>query len=138
MPLHSDSQRYIRYLAAKRQIDDRALSQSVWRTLRHRLRQADRRRPLDVIEMGGGIGTMFDRVLDWALAPHIQYTLIEANRAYLAEFESRLKRLPYISTGSENRSHGQAPSGVTFALEIHAPISMRSLTIQTCLTDMIW
>jgi SAM-dependent MidA family methyltransferase len=70
-----------------------------------------------VIEMGGGIGTMFDRVLDWALTPRLQYTLIEANRAYLAEFESRLKPLPFISTDSENRYHGQAPSGVTFALE---------------------
>jgi SAM-dependent methyltransferase len=118
MSLHTDSKRYIRYLAAKRQIDDRSLSQSVWRKLRHRLRQADRRRALDVIEMGGGIGTMFDRILDWALAPHMQYTLTEANRAYLAEFESRLKRLPYISTGSENLFQGKAPSGVTFVLEI--------------------
>jgi hypothetical protein len=61
MSLHTDSQRYIRYLAVKRQIDDRSLSQSVWRKLRHRLRQATKMRPLDVIEMGGGIGTMFDR-----------------------------------------------------------------------------
>jgi hypothetical protein len=118
MPLHTDSQRYIRYLAVKRQIDDRSLSQSVWRTLRHRLRQATKMRPLDVIEMGGGIGTMFDRTLDWALAPHMQYTLVEANRAYLTECESRLKRLPYISTGSKNLYCGQAPSGVSFVLEI--------------------
>ena len=118
MPLHTDSHRYIRYLAAKREIDDRALSQSVWRKLRRRLRQADRRGPLAVIEMGGGIGTMFDRVLDWALTPHLRYTLIEANRDYLAEFQSRLKPLPFISTDSENRYHGQAPSGVTFTLEM--------------------
>jgi ubiquinone/menaquinone biosynthesis C-methylase UbiE len=118
MPLHTDSHRYIRYLAVKREIDDRALSQSVWRKLRHRLKQADRRGPLAVIEMGGGIGTMFDRVLDWALTPHLRYTLIEANRAYLAEFETRLKPLPFISTDSENRYHGQAPSGVTFTLEM--------------------
>ena len=118
MPLHTDSQRYIRYLAVKRPIDDRSLSQPVWRKLRRRLRQAERRRPLAVIEMGGGIGTMFDRVLDWALAPHLQYTLIEENCAYLAEFESRLKRLPYISAGPENLFRGQAPSGVRFVLEI--------------------
>jgi SAM-dependent methyltransferase len=118
MSLSTDSQRYIRYLAAKRKIDDRSLSQSVWRNLRRRLRQANQGQPLTVIEMGGGIGTMFDRVLDWALAPHLQYTLIEANRAYLAEFESRLKRSPFISTNSANLFHGQAPSGVTFGLEI--------------------
>jgi hypothetical protein len=118
MPLHTDSQRYIRYLAAKKEIDDRALSQSVWRKLGRRLRQADRWGPLAVIEMGGGIGTMFDRVLDWALTPHLRYTLIEANRDYLAEFESRLKPLPFISTDSENRYHGQAPFDVTFALEM--------------------
>ena len=117
MPLQTDSQRYIRYLAVKRQIDDRALSQPVWRKLRRRLRQANRQQPLDVIEMGGGIGTMFDRVLDWALAHHLQYTLIEANRAYLAEFESRLMRLPYITAGSDQRFQGHAPSGVSFALE---------------------
>ncbi len=118
MPLHSDSQRFIRYLAVKRDIDDRSLSQSVWRKLRRRLRQADRWRPLDVIEMGGGIGTMFARTLDWALTPHMQYTLIEANSDCLAECESRLKHLPYISMGPENRFHGQAPSGVAFALEM--------------------
>jgi hypothetical protein len=43
MPLHTDSHRYIRYLAAKREIDDRSLSQSVWRKLRRHLRQANRR-----------------------------------------------------------------------------------------------
>jgi SAM-dependent methyltransferase len=127
MPLQTDSQDYIRYLAVKRQIDDRSLSGSVWRKLRDHLRQAKRRRPLDVIEMGGGIGTMFDRVLDWTLTPRLQYTLIEANRAYLDEFESRIEHLPYIAAGSENRFQGQAPSGVTFELEalcadIHAVI----------------
>jgi len=117
MSLQSDSQRYIRYLVEKRKIDDRSLSQSVWRKLRHRLRQTNRRRPFAVIEMGGGIGTMFDRVLDWALTPRMQYTLIEANRAYLTEFESRLKHLPHISTDSEKLFQGQAPSGVNFVLE---------------------
>jgi SAM-dependent methyltransferase len=118
MPLHTDSQRYIRYLAAKRQIDDRSLSQSVWRKLRRRLRQADRRGPLAVIEMGGGIGTMFDRSWIGPWRPICNTPLIEANRDYLAECESRLKPLPYISTDSKNRYHGQAPSGVTFVLEI--------------------
>jgi SAM-dependent methyltransferase len=127
MPLQTDSQDYIRYLAVKRQIDDRSLSGSVWRKLHDHLRQAKRRRPLDVIEMGGGIGTMFDRVLDWTLTPRLQYTLIEANRAYLDEFESRIEHLPYIAAGSEKRFQGQAPSGVTFELEalcadIHAVI----------------
>jgi hypothetical protein len=118
MPIPTESQRYIRYLAVKRHIDDRSLSRSVWRQLRHRLPQTNRRRPLAVVEMGGGIGTMFDRVLDWALAPHIQYTLIEANGTYLAEFGSRLKRMPHISTGSHEMFQGQASSGVTFALDM--------------------
>jgi SAM-dependent methyltransferase len=119
---------YIRYLAVKRQIDDRSLSGSVWRKLHDHLRQAKRRRPLDVIEMGGGIGTMFDRVLDWALTPRLQYTLIEANRAYLDEFESRIEHLPYIATGSEKRFQGR-PHPVSHSnWKRYAPISMRSLT----------
>ncbi len=60
---------------------------------------------------------MFERVLDWALTPRLQYTLIEANRAYLDEFESRIERLPYIAAGSEKLFQGQAPSGVKFELE---------------------
>ena len=117
MPLQTDSQDDIRYLAVKRQIDDRSLSRSVWRKLHDHLRQAKRRRPLAVIEMGGGIGTMFERVLDWALTPRLQYTLIEANRAYLDEFESRIEHLPYIKAGSQKLFQGQAPSGVTFTLK---------------------
>jgi phospholipid N-methyltransferase len=138
MPLHTDSQRYIRYLAAKRKIDDRSLSQSVWRKLRRRLRQADRRGPLAVIEMGGGIGTMFDRVLDWALAPHLQYTLIEANRAYLAEFESRLKRLPFIRRIRKIDTMGRPHLVSRLRWKFYAPISMRSLTTQTCFSDGMW
>jgi hypothetical protein len=89
--------------------------------------------------MGGGIGTMFDRVLDWALAPHLQYTLIEANRAYLAEFESRLKRSPFIFDEFGESVYMGRPHQVSrLVWKFYAPISMRSSTTPTCLTDGMW
>jgi SAM-dependent methyltransferase len=83
------SDAYIRYLAAKRSVDDRALNRAVWQRLKAALRPATRRSPLRVIELGAGIGTMFERALEWDLAPWFHYTMVELEADYLAAFCSR-------------------------------------------------
>ncbi|MFZ1987245.1 MAG: class I SAM-dependent methyltransferase [Desulfatitalea sp.] len=58
-----------RYLAAKKAIDDRALNHHVWETLRLALAQTAGREPLKIIEIGAGIGTMLERVVERGLLP---------------------------------------------------------------------
>jgi SAM-dependent methyltransferase len=83
------SDAYIRYLAAKKSVDDRALNRYVWQRLKAGLPSSTRRKPLQVMELGAGIGTMFERVLEWRLASHLNYTLVEINPDYIAAFQSR-------------------------------------------------
>ena len=59
------------YLAAKKSIDDRALNHFVRQTLRENLHQLGQEgsEPLQILEVGAGIGTMFARIVDWQLLP---------------------------------------------------------------------
>jgi hypothetical protein len=56
-----------RYLAAKRSIDDRALNRHVWETLVDALRGRSAGQVLRVLEVGAGIGTMVERLVEWEL-----------------------------------------------------------------------
>jgi len=87
-----DSNTYIRYLAAKKCIDDRALNRYVWQKLKDGLPATAPRQPLHVLELGAGIGTMLQRALDWGLTDHMHYTLVEMNSDYLAAFRTRSGR----------------------------------------------
>ncbi len=53
-----------RYLAAKKTIDDRALNHHVWETLRQALPQNTGNEPMNILEIGAGIGTMLERMVD--------------------------------------------------------------------------
>lgn len=91
---------FIRYLNAKRTVDDRALNRPVWDHLTRavRTRQAALNRPLRVLEIGGGVGTMVERLLAWRLfdpdAAGVHYTLLDSAPALLATAQTRLTRLP--------------------------------------------
>lgn len=81
----SDS--FSRYLAAKRPIDDRSLNHHVWQTLRHALPAG----PVNVLEVGAGIGTMIDRLYERGLlAGGGRYTAVDADAALLAAAQTRL------------------------------------------------
>lgn len=62
-----------RYLLSKRSVDDRALNKDVLSTLKARLSEP----PLEIIEVGGGIGTMLARLLDWDVLSNAEYTLVD-------------------------------------------------------------
>lgn len=68
---------YTRYLAAKKSVDDRSLNLHVFVTLKHYLNTYQGSEPLRVLEVGCGIGTMVERLLDWGLLKNAVYTGID-------------------------------------------------------------
>ncbi|MBV9327138.1 MAG: class I SAM-dependent methyltransferase [Chloroflexi bacterium] len=99
----------IRYLLAKRTVDDRALNNHVWNSLRTALTDSRASR-FRVLEIGAGIGTMIERMLDWGLFEDIfertqslgaqrevgvDLTAIDPDAACLAEARRRLAHCPW-------------------------------------------
>ena len=79
---------FTRYLAAKRTVDDRALNRGVWDAL---LAALPARRPLRVLELGAGIGTMIQRSWEWGLLPErTVYTALDAAAENIGEARRRL------------------------------------------------
>jgi hypothetical protein len=54
---------FARYLAAKQTVDDRSLNAGVWQAWGRALAAAPPARPLHLLELGAGIGTMIERLL---------------------------------------------------------------------------
>ncbi len=82
---------FIRYLAAKVSVDDRALNHHVWQRLAYELRDSSSDEPLHVLEIGAGIGTMIARILAQDLLPgdaHI--TALDASAENIAVAAQRL------------------------------------------------
>ncbi len=88
------------YLAAKKTVDDRALNRPVWELLKSEVAQqlAMLERPLAVLEIGAGIGTMIERTLEWDLFADqrhgVTYTAIDADEQNIAAARLRLDSLP--------------------------------------------
>ena len=81
---------FIRYLEAKRTVDDRALNAFVWQTLANELSAATDERPLRVLEVGAGIGTLVDRPADQQMFVHTEYTALDENPLLIAQLHRRL------------------------------------------------
>src|SRR5262245_5700423 len=79
-----------RYLAAKRSVDDRALNRHVWYTLAQAVSPAVSHGPVQVLEIGAGIGTMVERVVEWDLLRQATYTAIGADPETIAESRRHL------------------------------------------------
>jgi SAM-dependent methyltransferase len=82
----------IRYFEAKKSIDDRALNQAVWQHMAERLRDLQGSRGVAILEVGCGIGTMFERMLERGLLTRVTYTAVDLQPAYVAEAKMRLRR----------------------------------------------
>lgn len=67
-----------RYLAAKKSVDDRALNEFVWQTLQSQLAGSPAQSPLRILEIGAGIGTMLERLVDRSLLHRAHYTALDA------------------------------------------------------------
>ncbi len=83
---------YIRYLAAKKALDDRSLNPLVRKSLTRHLLENRKKPPLRVLEVGCGTGTMLERLIDWHLLPEAAYTGLDLNPDYLMEAGARLRR----------------------------------------------
>jgi SAM-dependent methyltransferase len=82
---------YIRYLAAKQRLDDRSLNRQVWDCLVRAVRGRPAATPLRVLEVGCGIGTMVERLLDWGLLVRAHYTGIDVEAEFIREARRRLR-----------------------------------------------
>lgn len=78
-----------RYLAAKKTVDDRALNRHVWDQLAGAL-AATARRPLEVLEIGAGIGTMIERMLERGLLEEACLLGLDAQAENIAAARTRL------------------------------------------------
>lgn len=78
-----ESFNYIDYLALKKSVDDRSLNTRVWETMANWIRTAGQPdRQLRVLEIGAGIGTMIERLLDAGLLTHCRYTAVELEAGF--------------------------------------------------------
>ena len=79
----------LRYLAAKKSVDDRALNWQVWQHLVAALPRATPQQPLRILEVGAGIGCMVERLVADDV-PHATYTAIDMAPTLIAEAHRRL------------------------------------------------
>jgi hypothetical protein len=85
------------YLAAKKSIDDRALNHHVWETLRQALPETMGNEPANILEIGAGLGTMFQRIIDKRLlASPFTYVATDRDPGQLAA------AWKYLSQWAEN------------------------------------
>jgi Methyltransferase domain len=84
------SYNFTRYLAAKKSVDDRALNRHVWQRLTQTLPPAAAGGPVQVLEIGAGIGTMVERLVEWGLLQRATYTAIDADSETIVESRRRL------------------------------------------------
>jgi hypothetical protein len=88
-----------RYLSAKRTVDDRALNHHVWESLHSALAErASTTHPLTILEIGGGIGTMVERLLEEERLPATSYHLLDEQASNIAAASEHLQ--PRIITSS--------------------------------------
>jgi SAM-dependent methyltransferase len=81
---------FTRYLAAKKSVDDRALNWHVWQRLTQALPPAASDGLVQVLEIGAGIGTMVERLVEWGLLLQATYTAIDADPETIVEGRRRL------------------------------------------------
>jgi len=80
---------FARYLEAKRTVDDRALNRVTLDRFRLELTALPNPR---VLELGAGIGSMVERLVDWGVLSSADYTLLDVDPALLARARERLEQ----------------------------------------------
>lgn len=86
---------FTRYLTAKRTVDNRALHRPTCDALRQSLASmaAAIDRPLRVLEVGTGVGTMLDRLLEWEVLPSgaIEYVGVDTDEQCIDRARARAR-----------------------------------------------
>ncbi|MCB8927625.1 MAG: methyltransferase [Ardenticatenaceae bacterium] len=78
-----------RYLSAKKTVDDRALNAHVWETLHQQMPEQPR-----ILEIGAGIGTMVERLVEQRFISSASYTAIDSQVENIHTAQQRLAHLP--------------------------------------------
>jgi SAM-dependent methyltransferase len=88
--MNDDASQYdeVRYLRAKRSVDDRALNHGVLEAFAAAVRALAR--PVRVLELGAGVGTMVPRLMDRAGLMAARYTLVDRDGRSLAAAAAHL------------------------------------------------
>ena len=81
---------FTEYLLAKKMLDDRSLNRHVYGTLARRMAKQTEATPPAILEVGGGIGTMFTRLVEWGLLRSGTYTLLDADPSLVAQADDYL------------------------------------------------
>jgi SAM-dependent methyltransferase len=82
---------FIRYLNAKKSVDDRSLNLGVYQKLTAALAAGNQAAPLKIVEIGCGIGTLIERLWDWGLVSKAAFTAIDRDQGLIVEARVRLK-----------------------------------------------
>jgi trans-aconitate methyltransferase len=81
---------FARYLTAKQSVDDRARNRHVWQSLDAALPHATPERPLQILEVGAGLGTTVERLCASGMLTHATYTAIDLEPTLIAAARRRL------------------------------------------------
>src|SRR6266851_5509570 len=105
---------FTRYLSAKKSVDDRALNQHVWQSLAAALPRATLDQPLQILEVGAGLGTMVERLFAGAMLTNATYTAIDMEPTLIAEARRRLSQWAtaqglQVQQDSQAQLHVQRP-----------------------------
>ncbi|MFB0506002.1 MAG: hypothetical protein ACETWT_04670 [Thermodesulfobacteriota bacterium] len=96
---------FARYLAAKKSVDDRAINRHVLGSLTRVLSNDTSRSPIQVLEIGAGIGTMVERLLDWGVLKNATYTAVDSDPDIITE---ACRRLPCWATSGGYSLNGKS------------------------------
>lgn len=81
---------YHRYLAAKQSVDNRALNRHVWERMAEFVKQASQEKPVRILEIGAGIGTMIARMLHKGILQKAEYLALDVDGKKLSAARGRL------------------------------------------------
>jgi len=104
---------YSGYLSAKRTVDDRSINRHVLDRLSIELEKVQGR-PLHIVEIGAGLGTMVARMVDLKMVTQAEYLLLDVNPSLLREARSWLagwadsRRLTAIGVDESLKIRGKA------------------------------
>lgn len=117
---------FIRYLAAKKTVDDRALNRPVLEALTRAFPRPLAETPLNILEIGAGIGTMLERMIEWELFTYAHYTAIDSSADNIAYAFQRLNQ----NVGGPGRATNQENGHLVITKgAIHAEVELLAIDL---------
>ncbi len=106
-----------RYLEAKRSVDDRALNRRVLERFTAELSARPETKPVRIVELGCGVGTMIARLVEWNCLPaRVSYRAVDRDAASIQRAResvpARLQAAGYTVDPLESGADGTVEGGV--------------------------